>query len=61
MPAQVKCIDDEWRAYWRLLQIKGLASPEFAFRVYLDCFLVIGIRWRKLRPNVQNYFLRRCR
>jgi hypothetical protein len=27
--------DDEWQAYGKLLQIKGLASPGFAYRVNL--------------------------
>src|SRR5271154_4382714 len=27
--------DEEWRAYWKLLQIDGIASPEFANRIDL--------------------------
>ena len=34
-PDQPRCTDDEWRAYWQLLQIKGLTSPGFVCRVNL--------------------------
>jgi len=30
-----ECTDDEWRAYWRLLQTKGLTSPGFVCRINL--------------------------
>jgi hypothetical protein len=30
-----RCSDDEWRAYWRIGQIREIASPGFAYRVNL--------------------------
>src|SRR3954463_3626647 len=34
-PAKPRCTDEEWRAFWRIGQIKEIASPGFARRLNL--------------------------